>query len=56
MLRFAEQLKNKENFFFENNKVLPWVQVAAYRSVSVPCVHLNEAQDEDKVCETELYS
>ena len=31
MLQFEERLKDQGNVFFENNKMLPWVQVAAYR-------------------------
>ena len=37
MLSFEAKIKDKENYFFENNKLFPWVQVAAYRASEVPC-------------------
>ena len=32
-----ERWKDPENYFFENNKLLPWIQVAAYRSAVKAC-------------------
>ena len=26
-----------ENYFFDNNKLLPWIMVSAYRAKIIPC-------------------
>lgn len=35
--KFEARLTNERNYFFVNNKLLPYVKVTAYRVKPVPC-------------------
>ena len=48
-----ERWKDPENYFFENNKLLPWISVAAYRSKEKPCPEFVTENGEDETVEVD---
>ena len=36
--KFEERINEKENYFFERNYILPWIQVSAYRANLENCL------------------
>lgn len=58
MLKFQERIQDPENYFFQNNKLLPWAQVAAYRTKEIPCLFAREDSNEvqESVLHDELHN
>ena len=56
MLDFEERLNDKGNHFFEHNKMLPWVQVAAYRKKLTDDCWKPEGHEHHVECRESIHS